>query len=146
MTQPDPATGLPQLPEGQWWEVAEAEVHVFNRYGGPGHERKGFEVRICTAREVPSIAIYDREPKPRKHWWSRQEWIDVPRKHDTVPAIIDKAVVYNGSKDYRTRQPAYQLAPRLIRIAAYGIVQRRNRQARSDALLGKYPPNTLPAK
>lgn len=122
MSQISEATGLPELPEGQWWEVR--ENYPWSEAFARGFPFSEFVVAI---REKVTFTTL---PEPGRYWWSKS------KPAVTTSQTVDVA---RAGIDHPT------LTPRLIRKAAFELVQKRNREAKSAALLGVYPPKKLGA-
>lgn len=128
MTARDDTSGLPVLPAGQWWEVVETRMDDYTLfYIDPAN----FRVEIVTGCYEPPVMVYGPWP------WSKGV--------ETKPAKTKKTIACAGIFK-AGGMPASELTPRLIRKAAYGLVQERNRKARTTALLGSYPPKKLEHK
>lgn len=90
----DPTTGLPELPEGYFWEVKPymKEVRAGNEYGGysePWEVPEGYEVCIVSVvRRLVAHAGTITRPKVR--WWQAQPVMTAPTTYveEEVKTIV----------------------------------------------------------
>ncbi|WP_024816932.1 hypothetical protein [Arthrobacter sp. 31Y] len=163
--------GMPELPEGQWWEVVRVEARSgWAESGGfPVHYGDAvpehYAVRIMRTVEVPAT-VEVRE----RGWWLRPQHIPVPAT--TRDEIVAREVVGENRPaaafstlhtyvDYEQEltpelvlKYAKKLVKRLENERAEKVVADRKRSEReaqkaaakviTDSLLGAYPPKTLP--
>jgi hypothetical protein len=133
VSQINEATGLPELPEGQWWEVRKSPAPNPSDYlYVPSAGIPWFEVVIRETRTFQEL------PEPGRWPWSR----DIPGK--SVSKVVD--IASQDLWDHKLKRYARDLTPRLIRKAAFSLIQSQNREARMLSLLGAYPPKKLDAK
>lgn len=129
MTVLDPLTGLPALPPGQIWEVAQ----VSDEYGGyePGDSYYNYDYFRVSILQTK---------KRRFLFWS---WTS---KTPIATAMVNG---FDGRPVYLLKE----LSPDAIRRTAESIVAKQNttkveraEAGRRAALLGTYPPNKLGGK
>lgn len=138
----DDLTGLPKLPEGQWWEVLDDS----NRFDGYVYmDAPRFRVELRTTE--PGPMAYKLE---RRHWWSRVRKVEAGRTTRIVTldsSCVMDADVYTPEAD--EKRPALasggatELTPEAILKTAERIARRRAKEQETVALLGKYPPKRL---
>lgn len=133
----DPDTGLPELPEGQWWEVREVQnfgymIHDYE-HGAPS-----VEVAIMAEMTV------SRSVEKKGRWpWSKP-------KTETVMAPKDAALASRWiDRDDAEAKWKYvhrtDLKAEDIRRSAEELVEAERIKAEAAKLLGKYPPKKLAA-
>lgn len=139
MSEIDALTGLPALPEGQFWRVTNKTE--WSTYGGCEREiANRFEVRIIEPRTITKTHTTKR--RFRKDV-TTEEVVESER-------IVDRESLYIlVSEATKTKEAVYDydLTPEGISVAATRLVERREKkrleQARKAELLGDYPPKTL---
>lgn len=161
----DPTTGLPELPEGYFWEVKPYEHTSYGMYNTT-KELRGYEVCITTLRETTTTAKKERwydkavtktEVKPVSVMSRRL--ID-PSKY---AAASEKSEAYhkNGALwgggydffgatyyDYITPEIVLEEATKLYTAWQEALEVSRVAEAKrevSEALVGVYPPKSLTA-
>lgn len=132
----DNITGLPELPEGDWWEVRERMV---SRYIGIDlsyvSSQDGYEVAWMTPNISGRKLVYRR-----KHWFSffkSHFYVDSDEPLTFAKEPIFEHDVITGSKI------AKNITKSLIQSAAYKLVKDIADEALTKSLLGSYPPNKL---
>ncbi|MDJ0321640.1 hypothetical protein [Pseudarthrobacter sp. PS3-L1] len=149
-------TGLPELPENQWWEVQENfryESFLFSK------RRDGYKVCIMTSLETPAKRVQG------KKWYNAptiQPAVTVTMILDSLP-INDPERVKRNHEAWDTQKPEYSflafaaasvtkehITPEDIRATANKLLERCRRteelaalEAKADAYLGAYPPKRL---
>lgn len=133
----DETTGLPELPEGQWWRVEEEEAPGLAVYA------KSIQVSI-----VERYREYRKEHRYRVNWFGRYVpsgltidlWTDNDRVLRTQTIYSEKPGIWG-----------YYPVPRnevthgdVLRTAKL-IIESRDREIAAAALLGDYPPKKLGA-
>lgn len=168
----DDATGLPDLPEGQWWEVAEVAEEKGGEERWPhgaffsSFTPKHHQVRIMRTIEVPESRTYrDRG------WWRSNELVVVPAytRNEVVAKIVvgewipPKLEQGFSLGDYMAYEPS--LTPELVLKYAKKLIKRLEHErdakiykerklaeekaakavaeAVTNSLLGAYPPKSL---
>lgn len=136
MSAIDPITGLPTLPDGQWWEVREIPYHWNSFY-------------LIIAKNVDVASRVSC--RTRRAWWNA--WL-MPDKVTEVPAstevktVAEKPIYESaGITLTTTAQPepelAKKLTPDLILATAQALLDEVEDSRATKALLGAYPPKKL---
>lgn len=132
----DLTTGLPELPEGHWWEVRPDKklkqmidtLQIFDH---------GYSVNIVTNRI--STTTWDR-----KHWWSfGYSTIKVPpytEEVDVESTYILKSDVFSA---FDSTDLSATITPEAVLKAAKRCKETWDRRVTSYGLIGKYPPKKL---
>ncbi|MGR6088931.1 hypothetical protein ACU4IU_00020 [Brevibacterium sp. CSND-B09] len=144
----DEATGLPELPDGEVWQVEEQRVDSLGaRRGwylsilGPEREREwsSWETDLYysepTLRREDSDTIQTREVLLGRTWYGARKV-----RHEYRYAIGTGSnvrwvsrIAYAG--EYPTQKD--------LRTAAFRALKARARRAEATSLIGLYPPNTI---
>lgn len=138
----DPNTGMPKLPEGDWWEVRKQSKKDYTF---------GFTYSYFTGYfEVVWFRIDHDNTKTeyyRDHWWSLKKTAHTvsdpkPVEKFTFSVYSDKSFDEDGDP-----QKATELTPETVRAAAERCYECATdldeARQKTDTLLGKYPPNSL---
>ena len=127
----DSTTGLPKLPEGDWWEVrkqmkTDYSIGAMSYYTyWSGH----YEV-VWFTKELKTVYR-------RKHWWSL--WESQIEELQTVEK--EKFSVYTKIQGEPVK--ATKLTTKEIREAANHAYDAVTAREKTENLLGKYPPKKL---
>lgn len=154
----DEATGLPELPEGHWWEVVE-QKNVGHGIAWPAH----YELRILKRIEIQPAQEY-----VNGGWGRRGTWVTPPVEHGTCE--MGSTIVLNSDLDgaepsphgqmmthygsIREMDAAGRLTPDGLSYAARRLIKRMEddrilaekraaAEAGTKSLLGAYPPKRL---
>ncbi len=123
----DPATNMPVLPEGQYWEVVKA-YHGYPTVG----------VTVMLREDTTSHT---------RVWWVFPVRVTVPRTLglQEVPSMVTRTLP--GAKSGGLLDEKTPVTPERVQGAAVKIMERIQRReaerAQLEAVLGKYPPKRL---
>lgn len=132
----DSATGLPTLPEGQYWEVVPAETYGGNWAIPDEKHYLLMLMKIIPARVEPKVV------RVKQHWHVQWFYDIIGDKYETVEVDVPEtdSIVENG---HIVVPEGDDLSAKYIVETALKILDKIKKRAEIDALLGKYPPNTL---
>lgn len=145
----DPTTGLPRLPDGQWWEVREYQQLSQATYGNIHFMPDGYEVCVVTKCVTPArTEAGDRWWKPSKFIPEKVENKVLFRKQITDPAKVTRKSDIIAIWPYQIGKDVIEPADILkVALDIMDSIQEANesaaRKQASDALLGAYPPRAL---
>jgi hypothetical protein len=135
----DPATGLPALPEGQFWRVIEKTVQAFS-----GTEKAKYEIQLLETQPDAQETKYRYEPY---HW--SFNWLDKLWGGDGRAVPYTKAIkvwpLTIARLEIKTVDTGATptLTPASIKAAAEELLKIRAREKQVASLLGDYPPKTI---
>lgn len=141
----DPATGLPELPNGQFWRVEP--------------DLRSSSARVC-------VCLMDvRAPVPPKHWWNKPSGPEIYIKGRVT---IGEYFIRDGEKFFAEQQKDVPGRFRMERVFGFSYVDRsitaesilatamealdqiqavriaKIEEQRISELMGDYPPKVLP--
>jgi hypothetical protein len=127
----DNLTGLPALPEGEWWEVREREVESVDYYGyGTYTYLDGYEVVWWKPNTSKTKIVYKR-----RHWYSLfKSYFD---------EYSEEPIAYGRWRIESTKTSRSQIDARGVKDAAKSLVAHMAGKSATRSLLGTYPPKSL---
>jgi hypothetical protein len=135
----DITTGLPELPEGYWWDVkADKKLQrMIDTYCIYDH---GYSVNIV--KNYPQTSVLKR-----KHWWSlTKTYVTVPPY--TKDLVMESTFILKSDvmRALDSTDLATTITPEAVLKAAQRCKDTYDRRIESYMLIGKYPPNKLVTK
>jgi hypothetical protein len=133
----DDLTGLPELDEGQWWEVkSDKKIRMWiDTYALYDY---GFKVDLVSL-------ILKKDKLKKKYWWSKKKTF-VPLKFPyQYEAVIGSEWITQAdvSPDGNADKLATDITPEAVLKAAQRVMAVNQARHVSCSLIGKYPPNKL---
>lgn len=127
----DNLTGLPALPEGDWWEVRDHEVTTRSFYDYSEYSYfDGYEVAWMTPNASKTKTVYKR-----KNWYSLfKSYFD---------EYSEEPIVYGRWKIESAETSKKHIDAKGVKKAAKQLVAHMEGKSVTRSLLGKYPPNKL---
>ena len=124
----DKRTGLPELPENQYWEIIE-DTEPTRYYEGLSFEYKQFrEMRLYRDNTGRHKEV------TKRRWWGKKYTASVL---DEQPELLARGRINKGAQGVITKESCLD--------AAMDVLERHQAKLEADTLIGKYPPNKLDA-
>lgn len=152
MSELDQTTGLPSLPDGHWWEVRKYEAIEYGSWGFSSTNEDGYQVCIVKNVTIPASS------KKGLRWWEP----DIVTPEKSVSRVVHSKQIIDPALDAKrstvtinglhssSKVGKRDIGPDDILKAALDVMDdieelkvARDRRAKSDALIGAYPPKAL---
>lgn len=135
----DPNTGLPSVPEGQFWRVVEKTTEMFS-----GTSKASYEIQLLETQPDTKKTKVRYEPyHPAINWF--MTIVDGRGRAVPYTLSVPNGPLVHGRRDINTvdsnERPG--LTQTAIKFAAEELLRDRAHKKYVKSLLGDYPPNRL---